>query len=96
VSGERFGLIDHWLQPIRDVADLKFECHECAKWTDHELDRLCEASIISQVQRLARTPTVQAAWEAGRDVTIHGWVYGLKDGLLSNLDCTVKPPGRDG
>lgn len=61
VSGERLGLIDHWLQPIRDVADRRFACRECAPWSDADLDRLCEASITAQVERLARTPTLQAA-----------------------------------
>jgi carbonic anhydrase len=89
VSGERFGLIDHWLQPIRDVADRRFECRECAPWSDADLDRLCEASVAAQVERLARTPTLQTAWQAGRAVSIHGWVYGLKDGLLSDLKCTI-------
>ncbi len=93
VSGERFGLIDHWLQPVRDVADNRFECREC--WSEEDLDRLCEASIAAQVERLARTPTIQEAWKAGKDVSIHGWVYGLQDGLLSNLDCTVRG-GRRG
>ncbi|MCP8896155.1 carbonic anhydrase [Shinella daejeonensis] len=91
VSGQRSGLIDHWLQPIRDVADTRFECRECGSWSDASLDRLCEASVAEQVKRLARTPTIQAAWKAGRDVTIHGWIYGLRDGLLYNLDCTVTP-----
>ncbi len=90
VGGQRLGLIDHWLEPIREVADQQFRCLECGSWTDGELDKLCEASIISQVQRLARTPTMQAAWAAGKEVAIHGWVYGLKDGLLSDLCCTVR------
>ena len=90
VSGERFGLIDHWLQPVRDVADRRFECRECGSWSDADLDRLCEASVAAQVERLARTPTLTAAWQAGRDVSIHGWVYGLQDGLLSDLKCTVR------
>lgn len=88
VSGERFGLIDHWLQPIRDVADRRFECRET--WSDDDLDRLCEASVTAQVERLSRTPTLRDAWQAGKDVSIHGWVYGLKDGLLSDLKCTVR------
>ena len=54
------------------------------------VDRLCEASVAAQVERLARTPTLTAAWQAGRDVSIHGWVYGLQDGLLSDLKCTVR------
>lgn len=76
------------------MADRRFACRECTPWSDADLDRLCEASITAQVERLARTPTLQAAWQAGRDVSIHGWVYGLKDGLLSDLKCTVS--GRKG
>jgi len=95
VSGKRFGLIDHWLQPIRDVAAEGFECKECGAWSDTDLDRLCEASVAAQVQRLARTPLLQAAWEAGKDISIHGWIYGLHDGLLSDLKCTVTG-GRSG
>ncbi|MEZ5784450.1 MAG: carbonic anhydrase [Rhizobiaceae bacterium] len=89
VSGKRFGLIDHWLQPIRDVANSRFACQECGHWGDEYLNRLCEASVAEQVRRLSRTPIMQDAWKAGADVSIHGWVYGLKDGLLSNLGCTV-------
>lgn len=61
VSGQRLGLIDHWLEPIRDVADQQFQCRECTPWSDVELDALCEATVRAQVQRLARTPTIKAA-----------------------------------
>ncbi|KQV31641.1 carbonic anhydrase [Rhizobium sp. Root1204] len=90
VSGDSYGLIDHWLQPIRDVADTSFECRDCGAWSERDLDELCEASIIDQVTRLARTPTLQAAWKQGKAVSIHGWAYGLKDGLLSNLGCSIE------
>ena len=89
VSGERYGLIDHWLQPIRDIADQSFQCNECGSWSDEQLDALCETSVADQVRRLARTPTLQAAWEQGKQVTIHGLIYGLKDGLLSDLGCSI-------
>ncbi|MGO4568902.1 carbonic anhydrase [Rhizobium sp. 2YAF20] len=92
VSDKRFGLIDHWLQPVREVAEQQFECREGHLWAEEDLDRLCEACVATQVKRLARTPTLQAAWQAGKDVAIHGWVYGLKDGLLSDLGCTVTEP----
>lgn len=92
VGGKRFGLIDHWLQPIRDVAEARFACQECGQWNDKDLDRLCEASVVEQVKRLARTPIMQGAWKARADIAIHGWVYGLNDGLLSDLDCTIAGP----
>lgn len=89
ISGQRLGLIDHWLQPIRDVAEAEFECRECGTWSDTDLDRLCERSVASQVKRLARTPILHAAWRSNKNVSIHGWIYGLKDGLLYDLNCTI-------
>ncbi|KRB49045.1 hypothetical protein ASE04_17795 [Rhizobium sp. Root708] len=89
VGGQTLGLIDHWLQPIRDTADRHFGCRECGKWSEPEIDRLCETSVVAQVERLARTPTMQTAWRSGRQVAIHGWIYGIKDGILSDLNCTV-------
>jgi carbonic anhydrase len=93
VCGESFGVIDHWLQPVRDVADHTFECRECTRWSEGDLDRLCEATVVAQVERLARTPTLQGAWAAGKDITIHGWIYGLKDGLLTDLKCSLAAAG---
>ena len=92
VSGKRLGLIDHWLQPIRNVAAAQFSDHERDDWTNRDLDRLCESSVVEQVRRLARTPILQDAWKAGAEVAIHGWVYGLEDGLLSDLSCTRTGP----
>ncbi len=90
VSGQQFGVVDHWLQPIRDVAQQNFQCQECCTWTDLDLDKLCEATIVAQVKRLARTPTLKAAWRNGKDIAIHGWIYGLNNGLISDLKCTIR------
>lgn len=90
MDGHRHGIIDHWLQPIRDVADVS--APELAGIDDEQLrqDRLCELSIQSQVASLARTPIIQSAWRRGKPLRIHGWVYGLKDGLLRNLECSTE------
>lgn len=94
VGGVRHGLIDHWLQPIRDTAQ---RCAaELDRLTDRQqrLDRLCELNVIDQVKRVADTPIVQDAWSRGQPLKLHGLVYGLKDGRLRNLDCTLTgPPG---
>jgi len=91
VSGGRFGSIDHWLQPIRDVADQTCACQN-RDWSDErDLDQLCELSVIEQVKRLGRTPTIQNAWSEKKNVSIHGWIYGLKDGLLHDLHCSLAP-----
>ncbi len=88
VSAKRSGLVDNWLQPIRDVAETKFSCNECKSWSDNDLDMLSEASVIAQVERLSRTPTLRDAWLSGKKVAVHGWIYGLRDGLLTDLRCS--------
>ena len=94
VDGERPGLIDHWQQPIRDTA---LRCTaELDRLTDthQRLDRLCELNVIAQVKRVAETPIVQDAWSRGQRLVVHGLCYGLQDGRLRNLECTLTgPPG---
>ncbi|MEM5493426.1 carbonate dehydratase [Hoeflea sp. AS16] len=87
VDGDRHGIIDHWLQPVRDVADR--HAGELAGIADPEKQQnlLCELSIKAQVESLSRTPILRSAWKRGKSLAIHGWVYGLKDGLLRDLDC---------
>ena len=87
MDGHRHGIIDHWLQPIRDTADTRAEELEKIADPDTRLNRLCEMSIASQVEGLSRTPIIQSAWKRGRNLAIHGWVYGLNDGLLRDLEC---------
>ena len=84
------GVIDHWLQPIRDIAD---EAGSIRDQTTPEArnDRVCELSVRVQVNNLARTPIIRDAWSRGADVQLHGWVYGLTDGLLHDLHCDVGP-----
>jgi carbonic anhydrase len=88
LDDQRHGLIDYWLQPIRDLA----ERHESTLTgiADHgaRLDRLCELSVKAQVRQVAETPIVVDAWARGQTLAIHGWVYGLDDGLLRDLRCS--------
>ena len=88
IDGQRHGLIDHWLQPVRDVATTAHEELSAIANEDDRFNRLCELSIETQVETLSRTPIMQSAWREGKDIEIHGWVYGLNDGLLRDLDCT--------
>jgi carbonic anhydrase len=95
VDGQRHGLIDHWLQPIRDIA--ASNAGELDKMTDphRRLDRLCELNVIAQVKRVAQTPIVQDAGKSGQPLLVHGLVYGLTDGRLRNLGCTLPVPTED-
>lgn len=87
LEDERHGLIDYWLHPIRDLAELKEA--ELSKISDQEerLNHLCELNVAAQVRQVADTPIVRDAWTRGQKLAIHGWVYGLKDGLLRDLNC---------
>jgi carbonic anhydrase len=79
------GLIDNWLRHVQDV-ERDYE-DELALITDPNarVDRLCELNVAEQVRNVARTTIVQDAWRAGHDLQLHGWIYGLKDGLISDL-----------
>jgi len=92
MEDHRHGIIDHWLQPIRDIADMHQSKLEPIEDDSARLNRLCELSIRAQVEGLSRTPIIQSAWKRGKDVRIHGWVYGLNDGLLRDLDCDPDCP----
>ncbi|MGC1275719.1 MAG: carbonate dehydratase [Planctomycetaceae bacterium] len=85
LQDHRLGLIDNWLRHIRDVRQR--HCGELES-IDNEiarLDRLCELNVIAQVGQVCQTTIVQHAWERGHDLTVHGWIYSLRDGLLQDL-----------
>jgi carbonic anhydrase len=95
VDGERRGLIDHWLHPIREVAE---DCHaELAGFADsrERLNRLCELNVIRQVRNVASDVFVQEAWKRGQPLAVHGWVYSLSNGLITDLGVTVSGPRRE-
>ncbi|HEX2238112.1 MAG TPA: carbonate dehydratase [Gammaproteobacteria bacterium] len=88
LAGAKLGLIDNWLRHVHDVA-LKHADALAALNDAAKLDRLCELNVIEQVANVAQTTVVQDAWERGQKLAIHGWVYGLKDGLVRDLRATV-------
>jgi carbonic anhydrase len=85
----RHGLIDNWLSHIRDVyySHRKFLGHWEAK--PHQIDRLCELNVVTQALNVCNTTTVIDAWSRGQELNVHGWIYGLGDGLLRDLGFTV-------
>ena len=91
VDGKRRGLVDHWLHPIRELAEENRA--ELDKIADERarLDRLCELNIIRQVKNVASDVFVQDARARGQDLWIHGWIYSIADGLIRDLDVTVGP-----
>ena len=84
----RVGLADNWLRHIKDVRD-RHESIVDAAPPAARLDVLCELNVIEQVMNVAHTTVLQDAWARGQRVSLHGWVYGLKDGLLQDLHITL-------
>jgi carbonic anhydrase len=84
----RLGLIDNWLRHIQDVRLKHAESIERVP-EEARPDRLCELNVIEQVVNVCQTTVVQEAWERGQDLTVHGWVYSLNDGLIRDLKASV-------
>ena len=88
LEGVRIGLADNWLRHIQDVRDRHRSLLDTvAEQARH--DALVELNVIEQVVNVAQSTVVQDAWGRGQDVTLHGWVYGVHDGLLKDLKMTV-------
>jgi len=90
----QFSLIDNWLRHVQDV--IRDHEPELMQIRDESqrLNRLCELNVIEQVKNVAQTTVVQAAWRRGQELAVHGWVYGLEDGLLRDLGVSID--GADG
>ena len=82
-------LADHWLQPVRRLALIHAEELGRAASEEARLDRLAELNVMEGVRRIAETPILRRAWARGQDVWVHGLIYGLRDGLLRDLGCSV-------
>src|SRR5450432_1511204 len=92
VDGKRRGLVDHWLHPIREI------CREHSGELDaisdehKRLDRVCELNVIRQVRNVATDVFVHEAWARGQELSVHGWIYSLANGLVRDLNVTVSRP----
>ncbi|WP_374335046.1 carbonate dehydratase [Methyloversatilis sp.] len=80
-----FGLIDNWLRNVQHVRNKHRELLEAAGAGEMQEDRLCELNVIEQAMNVCETTVIRDAWARGQQVRVHGWIYGLKDGLVRNL-----------
>jgi carbonic anhydrase len=92
VDGQRRGLVDHWLHPIREVAEKHRAELDAISDLHKRNDRLCELNVMRQVKNVASDVFLQDAWARGQELSVHGWVYSLSTGLVNDLDVTVKGP----
>jgi carbonic anhydrase len=90
LDGTAHGLIDNWLQHVQDVK----EAHQAELLgladVDARINRLAELNVREQVRNIARTTIVQDAWRRDQPLELHGWIYGLEDGLLHDLEVSVR------
>ena len=86
---QRHGLIDNWLRNIQDIAEKHEAVLQRIADDKQKLATLCELNVIEQTINVAQTTIVQDAWARGQSLHVHGWIYGLHDGLLRDLQITV-------
>ena len=89
LHNENNGLIDNWLRNIKDTYTQHHDELEKITSEEQKVDRLCELNVIKQVHNVCQTTVVQAAWSKQQNLTVHGWIYGIKDGLIKNLDVSI-------
>ena len=89
LRGDRLGLSDNWLRHVQDVRQKHEKFLTSARSDFSASDRLCELNVVEQVVNVCHTTIARDAWERGQALTVHGWIYGLHDGLLKDLNVTV-------
>jgi carbonic anhydrase len=86
----RNGLIDNWLRHIQDTAILYDELLAQIEDEDKKLDKLCELNVVEQVLNVGQTTIVRDAWTRGQNLSVHGWIYDLRDGIIRDLDICLE------
>jgi carbonic anhydrase len=88
LNDDKLGLVDNWLRHVQDVRHKHQAALDAVPEEDRH-NRLCELNVIEQVVNVSQTTVIRDAWARGQSVSVHGWVYGLKDGLLRDLGLGV-------
>ena len=89
MDNKEHGLIDNWLRHIRDIYRFhRSDIDSCANEEDR-LDSLCEKNVIEQALNVCSSTVVQSAWKKGAELSVHGWIYAVKDGLIRDLEVSM-------
>ena len=83
------GLVDNWIGHVRDVQVRHWDALAAISDDQKRYDRLCELNVVEQALNVCRSTVVRAAWKRKQDITVHGWIYALNDGLIRDLDFCV-------
>lgn len=86
IDGQDYGLLDNWLRNIKDSYHKHQDRLDAVQNEQEKLDLLCELNVADQVENVCHTTIVQRAWKAGQELTVHGVIYSIKDGILKDLD----------
>lgn len=86
--GGEFGIVDYWLHSVRELYSLHRDSLAHLPMAE-QVNRMCELNAMAQVNNLCRTKIVQRAWQRGQKLSVHGWTYGLSDGRVTDLECSV-------
>lgn len=89
LENKEHGLIDNWLRHIKDVYHLHQDKVDVCVSEEKRSDKLCELNVYEQVANVCHTTIVQNAWKRGSDLTVHGWIYSLEDGLIRDLGVSI-------
>lgn len=89
VTGGECGMVDYWLHSVRELYSHHRQTLEELP-LEEQIDRMCELNVQSQVANLCRTKIIQRAWLRGQPLSVHGWVYGLSDGRVTDLQCSIE------
>ena len=85
----KLGLISNWLRHIQDVAEKYQTRLDAVEDQVGRTDRLCELNVIEQVTNVCQTTVLESAWDRGQEISVHGWIYGLTDGLARDLNVST-------
>jgi len=91
MENREHGLIDNWLQNVKDIYRFHKERIDAMKTGKEKWDAMCEFNVIEQLTNLCHTTIVQNAWRSGQTLAVHGWIYNMEDGILKDLNmCTTR------
>lgn len=94
MAKQQYGLIDNWLRHIKDVYLNNQQEVDAIESVSQRKDRLCELNVVAQLANVCYTAIVQNAWQRGQPLVVHGWIYGLQNGLINDLGLSIDHPDQ--
>ena len=89
LDGQRHGILDHWMQRVQRLCEDHHTDLDAIQDPETRVNFICEKNVLAQVRSLSRNPFVTDAWRRGQPLSIHGWIYSIRDGLVRDLETTV-------